>query len=86
LFSNAQLTAGGDELLVRALDNSNMTVRVLASENLRQITGNSLNFRPETETATRRAADVKKWEVKLRKGEVRWTTDDGRSTTNVLGY
>jgi hypothetical protein len=86
MFSNAQLTAGGDELLVRALDNSNMTVRVLASENLRLITGNSLNFRAETETASRRAADVKKWEVKLRKGEVRWTTDDSRNTTSVLGY
>jgi len=72
LFSDEQLAAGADEKLVKALDDSNMTIRVLASENLRQITGNLLNYRPETETTVRRAADIKKWEVKLRKGEIRW--------------
>lgn len=72
LFSDEQLVAGADEKLVKALDDSNMTIRVLASENLRQITGNLLNYRPETETTVRRAADIKKWEVKLRKGEIRW--------------
>ena len=73
LFSDEQLAAGADEKLVKELDDSNMTIRVLASENLRQITGNLLNYRPETETPVRRAADIKKWEVKLRKGEIRWT-------------
>jgi hypothetical protein len=72
LFSDEQLAAGADEKLVKELDDSNMTIRVLASENLRQITGNLLNYRPETETPVRRAADIKKWEVKLRKGEIRW--------------
>jgi hypothetical protein len=73
MYSDKQLASGADEKLVKELDNSNMTIRVLASENLRQITGNLLNFRPETETPARRAADIKKWEVKLRKGEIRWT-------------
>ncbi len=73
LFSNEQLAAGADAILVRELDDSNMTIRVLASENLRQITGNLLNYRAESETPPRRAADIKKWEVKLRKGEIRWT-------------
>ncbi len=73
LFSNEQLAAGADAILVRELDDSNMTIRVLASENLRQITGSLLNYRAESETPSRRAADIKKWEVKLRKGEIRWT-------------
>lgn len=72
LFSNEQLAAGADALLVKELDDSNMTIRVLASENLRQITGNLLNYRAESETPPRRATDIKKWEVKLRKGEIRW--------------
>lgn len=72
LFSTEQLAAGADERLVKALDDSNITIRVLASENLRLITGNLLNYRAETETPARRSSDIKKWEVKLRKGEIRW--------------
>jgi hypothetical protein len=72
LFSNEQLEAGSDELLVTSLDNSNMTVRVLAAENLRKITGTTLFYKPELETAPRRSSDIKKWEARLRKGEIRW--------------
>lgn len=72
LFSNPQLEAGSDELLVSSLDNANMTVRVLAAENLRRITGTTQFFKPENETAPRRASDIKKWETRLRKGDIRW--------------
>lgn len=73
LFSNNQLAAGADEKLVEALDSSNMTIRVLAAENLRHITGNTLLYKPEVETPSRRASDIKKWETRLRRGEIRWS-------------
>jgi len=72
LFSNPQLEAGSDELLVSSLDNANMTVRVLAAENLRKITGTTQFFKPENETAPRRSSDIKKWETRLRKRDIRW--------------
>ena len=76
LFSNEQLESGSDELLVASLDSSNMTVRVLAAENLRVITGSTLLFKPENETAPRRSNDIKKWETRLRKGDIRWPIID----------
>jgi|GEM_PF-1074747 len=72
LYSNAQLEAGSDERLVASLDSPNMTVRVLAAENLRRVTGTTLFYKPENDTAPRRSADIKKWETKLRKGDIRW--------------
>lgn len=78
LHSDSQLAAGGDAALVQALDSSNMTIRVLAAENLRHITGTTLLYKPEVEMPSRRASDIKKWETRLRRGEIRWTaqTDD----------
>jgi len=73
LRSDSQLAAGGDAALVQALDSSNMTIRVLASENLRHITGTTLLYKPEVEMPSRRASDIKKWETRLRRGEIRWT-------------
>jgi len=72
LYSNEQLEAGADTLLVTSLDDPTMAVRVLAAENLRQITGTTLMFKPENETAPRRSSDIKKWEIRLRKKDVRW--------------
>jgi hypothetical protein len=72
LFSNAQLEAGADEVLVKSLDSSNMTVRVLGAENLRRITGTTLFYKPENNTAPRRASDIKKWETRLKKRDIRW--------------
>jgi hypothetical protein len=74
LRSDSQLAAGGDAALVQALDSSNMTIRVLAAENLRHITGTTLLYKPEVETPSRRASDIKKWETRLRRGEIRWTS------------
>ncbi len=51
-----------------------MTIRVLAAENLRHITGTTLLYKPEVETPSRRASDIKKWETRLRRGEIRWTS------------
>lgn len=74
LYSDRQLAAGADETLVRALDDSNMTLRVLASENLRRITGNTMNYRAD-ESASRRATAVRRWEARLRRDEIRWASE-----------
>jgi hypothetical protein len=79
LYSDAQLEAGADEMLVRALDDPNLTVRVLAAENLRRITGSLMNYRPEVDAAVRRATDIRRWEIRLRRGEIRWANEPGRA-------
>ena len=71
-YSQKQLVEGGDEELVEMLNSSSMPVRILALENLRKITGTTLYFRPEQENSIRRAKDIKKWEARQRKGDIRW--------------
>ncbi|MFG0262201.1 MAG: hypothetical protein ACF788_07410, partial [Novipirellula sp. JB048] len=71
-YSPKQLAEGGDEELVRQLDSPSMSVRVLALENLRKITGVTLSFRPEQDNAARRGQAIKKWEARQRKGDIRW--------------
>lgn len=83
LYSDAQLEAGADETLVRALDDPNLTVRVLAAENLRRITGSLMNYRPEVDAAVRRATDIRRWEIRLRRGEIRWANEPGRAESVI---
>ncbi len=71
-YSQEQLKGGADAKLVEMLDSPAMAVRVLALENLREITGTTLNYRADQENAIRRATDVKKWEARARKGDIRW--------------
>ena len=71
-FSQKQLEAGSDQMLVELLDSNSMAVRVLARENLRAITGIPLTFRAEQNNAIRRAPEIKKWKARLRKGDIRW--------------
>jgi hypothetical protein len=49
-----------------------MAVRVMAIENLSRITGETLYYRPDQDNAVKRSPIVKKWEVRLRKGDIRW--------------
>ncbi|NND97339.1 MAG: hypothetical protein HKN47_08435 [Pirellulaceae bacterium] len=74
-FSQSQLVEGADEELIEMLDSNSMAVRVMATENLREITGTTSNFRPEEENAVRRVPAIKKWQVRLRKGDIRWTPE-----------
>lgn len=71
-FSQKQLVEGSDEELVELLDSPSMAVRVLALENLQEITGTTLYFRAEQENAVRRAPVIKKWIARQRKGDIRW--------------
>ncbi len=71
-YSQKQLESGADAELVNLLDSPSMAVRVLALENLHKITGTTLYFHPDEENAVRRAPTIKKWEARLRKGDIRW--------------
>jgi hypothetical protein len=70
-FSPNQLVEGGDEQLVAWLDSPSRTVRVLALENLRRITGTTLYFRAEENNPARRKDGIKKWQARLRKNDIR---------------
>ena len=70
-YSQNQLIEGSDEDIVELLDSDSMAVRVLAIENLREITGATLNFRPEEDSAKRRVSAIKKWQARLRKSDIR---------------
>ena len=71
-FSTEELEAGGDEKLVSFLDSASMAVRVLAIENLRMIVGDSLGYRADQENANARKNDIKKWETRIRRGDIRY--------------
>ena len=71
-FTNEELAAGGDEMLVKLLDSASMPVRVLAIENLKAIVGDDLGYRADQENANTRRADIKKWEARLRKDDIRY--------------
>ncbi|MEM9646778.1 MAG: hypothetical protein AAF989_17440, partial [Planctomycetota bacterium] len=70
-FKSAELTDGGDEQLIEWLDSSAMAVRVLALENLREITGTTGYFNAAEDNVNRRQDDVKKWRIRARKGDIR---------------
>ena len=71
-YSQKQLAEGGDKQLVDLLDSESMAVRVLALENLHQITGTTLYFRAETDSRARRTPAIRKWMVRQKKGDIRW--------------
>ena len=71
-YTDAQLSEGSDLQLLENLDSADMSVRVLAFENLRRITGVTFNYRAEQDSQARREQYMKKWRVRQRKGEIRW--------------
>ncbi|MGB7343066.1 MAG: hypothetical protein WBD20_02540 [Pirellulaceae bacterium] len=71
-FSQSQLVENSDEDLIEMIDSESMAVRVLATENLREITGTTMNFWAGEDNAVRRVPAIKKWQVRLRKGDIRW--------------
>jgi len=71
-YTDEQLASGSDLQLLDNLDSADMSVRVLAFENLRRITGVTFNYRAEQDSQGRREQYLKKWQVRQRKGEIRW--------------
>ncbi|MGE3779414.1 MAG: hypothetical protein AB7F89_19660, partial [Pirellulaceae bacterium] len=72
-YSPDQLSAGGASELVDALADSSMTVRVLANENLRRITGRTLLYRPEARPELEKAK-VLRWRKLLDEGQLQYTS------------
>lgn len=68
-ISDADLPAESPQL-ARDLDHADLDVRVLSFWNLREITGVSLNYRPEAPAARRREA-VNKWKLREERGDVK---------------
>ncbi|MFG0267913.1 MAG: hypothetical protein ACF8AM_22580, partial [Rhodopirellula sp. JB055] len=75
-YNNDQLESGADAKLVEYLNSSSMSVRVLAIENLRDIVGDTLGYRPDQENMARRNSDIKKWQARLRRGDIRYSAED----------
>ncbi|WP_413431186.1 hypothetical protein [Crateriforma spongiae] len=71
-LTNKQLAAGADAGLVGNLDSPSMSVRVLAVENLRQITGTTAYFNAAETNQSKRQNDLKKWQIRVRKGDIRY--------------
>jgi len=63
------LNSGMAQRLVESLSSNELIDRVIASSVLKQITGLGLYYSPE-DTAAERASAVRRWEDRLRKGEV----------------
>jgi hypothetical protein len=59
-YTKDQLASGEAEVLVNALDNENLDLRVLAFAALEDITGKAYYYRPDT-TAAQRATAVRRW-------------------------
>jgi hypothetical protein len=68
-YSPAQLSAEGGEQLIEYLEHPSMDIRVLAFENLRQITQKTHLYRPERDPKQQRRALVS-WARALREGEI----------------
>jgi hypothetical protein len=71
-YTDEELASGSDAQLLENLDSAEMSVRVLAFENLRRITGVTFNYRAEQDSQGRREPYLKRWQVLQRKGEIRW--------------
>lgn len=71
-FSSEQLKRGGDAVLIELLDDPVMSVRVLATETLREIIGETMNYRPDYEPAVRRNKVLRDIQRRQRRGQIVW--------------
>ncbi len=83
-FSEQQLARGGDEELVKMLNDPVMSIRVIATETLRQVTGTNLGYRPDYETPSRRTAILEKWKAKLTRDQIRWVNPQAASDAPTI--
>jgi hypothetical protein len=74
-YTNEQLKAGDDAMLVRGLKNDeSLAVRVLSHWNLKDITGKGLNYYP-TDRPVNRVQPVRHWEQRLEAKDIRFPSD-----------
>ncbi len=69
-YTNADLEAGQDRVLVEHLADETLAARVLSFWNLKQITGLGLFYKPE-QTAAKRKQSIQKWNERLRANQIR---------------
>ena len=70
-YRDQDLSDGADQTLVDLLDHESLTLRVLAFENLRRITGKSLFYMPHI-TEEQRRGSVRNWRERLAAGAIRY--------------
>lgn len=71
-YDARQLAAGAAAKLITYLDSNLLAHRVLAIQNLKQVTGYDLRFQPEDHVKQRRP-HIKRWQDRLREGRVVFT-------------
>ncbi len=69
-YTNADLEAGQDKVLVEHLSGETLAARVLSFWNLKQITGLGLFYKPE-QTAAKRKQSIQKWKERLGANQIR---------------
>lgn len=74
-FTPDDLKSGDAAILVAFLDDPKLSVRVMAIEILRQITGETLEYKPEAETANQRRAAINRWKNYVREDRVKYRTE-----------
>ena len=72
-YSPQDLRDGADRRLVDYLSHESLGFRVLAINNLRQITGRTLFYNPHV-PALRRRTPLQAWNEKLGRGEIRYVS------------
>jgi hypothetical protein len=73
-ISPEDLEAGADARLVEYLNNGNLAVRILAIENLREITGGvTYGYQPTGSETERERIINNRWKTALERGEIRWS-------------
>ncbi len=77
-YSDKDLRDGNDKVLVSALNDETLAVRVLSSWNLHELTGLGVSYRPE-QTAAKRQQWVVRWQQRLKAGEIRLKTPEEKA-------
>jgi hypothetical protein len=70
-FNNEQLAKGADRMIVDQLSSDVLAYRVLAIENLRQITGSTYLYRPEVDEQFRKSK-VRRWNLAVDRKKIRF--------------
>jgi len=71
-YTDKDLEDGEDARLIKFLDHEVPAFRVLAFENLREITQKTLSYHPEAGTAAKRFQSVQQWQRQLQAGRIRF--------------
>jgi hypothetical protein len=80
-YTDKDLADGEDDRLVKFLDHEAPVFRVLAFENLREITQKPLYYHPEAPTAAKRQQSVQLWRRQQQLGRIRFNVPEVKPRT-----